>query len=267
MPPRHYNKLRGLKKLREITKHTPGRATYAQFKVYERPEQFRIGHAQGMPRLLVRSDEKGKTYNRLRWASMPRLDLNIEAKPSRARLTERLRARRAQGKAQREMGRRYHGTVDSEKKLESYPFSKYARFIVHPTRRKEDMFCDGKVCIFRIDDNNFAQISMDFPANSTNSHLAGRWSERNFTCQWEGGKFLSAYGSIIYAQAINRFPQLIGNLEAFLKAGIETGQLQFRPRGRDIVMRFVTWKDKPEVPEFYDLLELGGKTRKRKRKR
>ena len=79
------NKWFGLKKLRKIAGKDP-RWNAPKTIVLKKGEHYRESQRNGLPRLLVRTDEKGKRYQNLSWGSMPRTDiLSHEANESMTR--------------------------------------------------------------------------------------------------------------------------------------------------------------------------------------
>lgn len=130
---RQFNKLYGLKKLREIARHTPGIATYARFKVYADHRQLRLSHARGKPRLLIRGDEKGKEYRTTNWDTIPRSEIS-------AAMREEEIKNHLIGIEKKRLIVKKHG-----EKPEDESFLRRARFIVHPTRLISDVGFAGEL--------------------------------------------------------------------------------------------------------------------------
>ncbi|MBI4043240.1 MAG: hypothetical protein HY393_00345 [Candidatus Diapherotrites archaeon] len=111
------NKWRGLRKLALIAKGLKGKATVSPWITLQPGQRFPEGVRA--PRLLVRTDERGKEYRQLQWRTMPRWN----STPS---------------------------TIQNEIAVKTAEFPPKEKrktiFIVHPTRNREDIEHD-----FRLD--------------------------------------------------------------------------------------------------------------------
>jgi len=224
---RQFNKQYGLKKLQQIAKGARNASVSPQV-VLDSPEQFRIAQAKGMPRLLIRTDEIGRTYKRLNYGDMPRedilLDSHTKADESKVRI----------------------GLQD----IISRKRSKRLKIIVHPTRKREDIALAGMIRISpkltvlgiarpRLDKDHREVIRTDF-------QLQLRKDKRGFRLTGASGlRTLSPEEQKFIAHAL-----------AFLNKGLREGQIKAQ---HSTELNFLSWKDKPSEPEFYGLVEKRGK--------
>lgn len=271
MPLRQFNKLWGLKKLREIAKGS-NRFRVIPFKVYEKPEQFRLKHALEQPRLLVRTDEKGRTYKKLSWARMPRIDINKPRKPFNKSKNEKM--------IQRELEK--IGNTDSMgEKLEEED-KRNARLIVHPTKKRRQIAFTGQITIENLNlsgeivlrislaKNPSAQVLVHrnlflgspfvykikknrfVPTEKTKEQL--RAISRQDKETTTSDRFYQTFGFKAIGRQDKQTTKIIGNCLAFLKKAIKTKQV--KPNRVKTEICFVTFKDNPTTLEFYDLQEF-----------
>ncbi len=236
---RERNKRAGLGKLREIVQRVndpqrgiPGSATFATYKIYKRPEAFRMVHAGTSPRLLVRTDEAGREYRQLVHGMMPRFhdtggfEANTE--------TDVHDVLRTAGSMVREDQLRPKGLQDKASRL--------TRFIVHPTRPKDEVTGEGSIHF----------------VNGVKNHVQIRYFGRHFdgvyAFAWKDGKLEKdvRYSTPIPSE-VSGAQTLFDTLQRFVEEGLKSKQLKFR-EGHTTV-RFLTWKDQQHKPEFYDLKE------------
>ena len=223
MPRVQYNKLWGLKKLRLVCKRLPGVARFAPFKVYHFPEQHQTTHDQNRPRLLVRTDEKGKSYRQLEYNIVPRFDVKTdEWTPAYVR-----------------------NQVSQRTKEPSRFFQQRGRFIVHPTGTRESVACTGNIYLIPATKRSGAVIRIDWGHGSKSGDITfdQTVSTRLLPSDIE---HLPAHAPAGVSRA------LAANLAAFLRMAIQTRQLNL---SREHEFRFNSWKDDPDVPEFYDWKE------------
>ena len=252
----HHNKLWGLKKLKKITQLTPGIATCAPYKVYANPNQFRLGHAKGMPRLLIRKDEKGRTYRTLEYGLMPREDANLDSPASSRRSIWSRLTRRSPQAVQEHSVQKQMKRMEKTKGLDSIDRKLYrarSRFIIHPTRKRADVFWTGKVWLYQLEKDLEIEVSLG-RGNEDDTHYFKH--PVNFKVFWENGKLAKIpwdYLKQRFAVDPEKMSKLFDNLQQVLKAGFDSHQIKVGDR--TVVLRFNTWKDTPEQLEFYDLIE------------
>ena len=244
MSPQH-TKYYGLNKLRKIVKGASN-VTITPSKVYERPNQFRIEHAEGQPRLLIRTDEKGKRYESLSYGRMPRSEVLLGSHT----MADETRIRN-QMKGTFSLLRGQGGEMLNEQE------KKKAVFIVSLTRKREDIALAGEIAIG--DAVSQARIKIINPGTSPDF---GRYSHpviESIALERTDSGFRIPRGTVL------KFPEtrkLLANAINFLNKGIMEGHIK---AGRTKTeLSFLTWKDSPQKPEFFDLIELrhSPKTRK-----
>lgn len=225
-------KLQGLKKLRLISKYTKGIACASPFKVYSSSDQFRLKHAMGNPRLLIRTDEKGKVYRDLYWEKMPR--------------TEIVGSTLNEDEVQRVLG----DVSQSHSRM---------WMLVHPTKPRTEIAYTGVINLTK-GTRPYLKIVQN-PASDQKNHrlLLGNLIYLNFVEAHSLGplrKKNSGHFEINVAN-IQRFDpemrKVTENAVHFLNQGIRTGHIKI---GRhDTEMSFLSWKDQPSLLEFFDLIE------------
>lgn len=239
--PRQHTKLWGLKKLRKIIRGFPasaGRiATLAPFKVYDSPAQFQRVHAQSQPRLLVRTDERGRFYDRLIWHLMPRFDFYFASKG---------------------LSRVLRGERSFRKKLQKtvVPGARNARFIVHPTRLIGEVDWVGEIEFgrFLFSKRNRIRLMLGRQRQSPSKHLRGSffmYGSSILEFEWKNNHLVLV--DPLSQHRLEGIHSLVTNIELFLREAFRQKQLKLE-RHRTVV-RFNTWIDDPTTPEFYDLQE------------
>ncbi len=231
-----YSKLFGLKKLRLLAKGNPN-AFVSPFKVYSSLNQIRKSHFRGMPRLLVRMDEKGKRYALLTWGAMPRKDLKANEINSHIDNLQ----------------------LQSMKFPERY--RKRIRYLIHPTRNRSEIAWTGRISVSntryfkysKLDfkNSNLVLTSAPSPANEIHRNL----NEYNLKISLSDKGFqyncspLSKLDPLKKQQATS----IANTLCNLFTNGIKTNQIKL---GRYYTsISFLSWKDAPTILELYDLAE------------
>ncbi|MDO8648041.1 MAG: hypothetical protein Q7R70_06555 [Candidatus Diapherotrites archaeon] len=228
MPSRQYNKLFGLKKLKKIAQSVP-QASVTPFKVYSRPEQFRLSHSLEQPRLLARTDEKGRQYKRLRWEEMPRGDAVTK------------------NRSESEIHKWLNSFQYNQDPLDSFSgrnrmllFGSRKRFIVHPTRERSKIAVTGAVRI----EKGIIEIWINENPSAQEKIHRRLFSQKSI---------LSDIGNLDKLNPRVEKNKLPANVIAFLKSGVKTGQIKL---GRKLTeLSFLSWKEAASMPEFFDLIE------------
>jgi len=254
-------KLFGLKKLKKIAGKDP-RWFVSPYKVYSSPEQFRLAQALGRRRLLVRGDEKGKSYLRYDWGSMPRTDVNVGRPP-----ITRKGSLRKERKVRAELDKLGNRSIlNSNMSLVEKGFLKgRARFIVHPTFLRREISVTGHAVLTKDSSGKTTlKISISFnPSKEATYHRGVRkdvmaeylispeqWTRRSkpLIGIWNPRR-LSADNSALSET-------IVGQIVDFIKKGVELKQIKLGRQHTEI--SFLTWKSDPKQIELYDLIEKRG---------
>lgn len=225
-----YTKLSGLKKLRIMVQGHKD-VSYSPFKVYTSPEQFQLSHAQGRPRLLVRTDTSKRTYVSVgNYHAMARGDVT--------NLTD-LNRTRQQIKSIVDRNNLRHNKV----------------IIVHPTRKREDIAWSGELIIKT--ENNAPKLFFNLVFAPSPRKKDLRNLPTNFTvkCDLKRGRFSSTgtknFEGLRPMQKVQA--QLIFmKVIRFLNSSISSNQIK---PNRYTELAFLSWKDRPTSLEFFDLVE------------
>ncbi len=267
MPQVRYNKLWGLKRLRTVCKHLPGVARFALFKIYDSPTQFRLSHLKENPRLVVRTDEKGRTYRRLMWETVPRFDINVaDYQPRWWEVTKGLKTsgieRRIRKGIKAETSRFNQELAKSER-----ADKQFMRYLVHPTRARSDVKYTGNLAVVEGKNSagsfaNQQTVRLSIGERS-DFHYFGRGNSIVLFHISKSPSGIQIRREITQS-AKNAPIKLIENLEAFLQKAIETRQLKLN---RPDLLLFNTWKNEPYIPEFYDWQEFRDQPAEQKKKK
>ncbi len=224
-----FTKLWGLKKLRKITRGSRNFGT-APYKAYTDPNQFHIEDALGHPRLLVRTDEKGRRYQRLEWRDMPREDVHIH----------------------NTFGRRSANESHVRKGLAKMARRPGINIIVHPTRPREEIAYTGSF-FFQKSGEGKAGIRIYIKRNP-------RAEETRHNIITEP---LISIEDIFEKPPKNPdsrgkntdLKRIVNNAIEFARRALGTRQIRLSSE-RHIEAHFLTFKRRPTFLEFYDLREL-----------
>jgi hypothetical protein len=232
------SKLFGLKKLKAMTKGCP-QIVVSPHKVYSSADQFRMFHTKNNPRLLVRTDEKGRNYKKYDWSVVPRDDVFLKEKTMR---------------------NGYFGVIS--KKLNELEVRerideianrifRMHRIIVHPTELRKKVGLVGNVFI-----DKSGWITLNFSPNSkSNPHFRFQFFKYS-TALWidrtkKPVQIKLSSGDMKRLDHPNVKKILIPLID-FLNKGFKEGQIKM---SRDTEISFLTWKEKPNEVEVYDLVE------------
>jgi hypothetical protein len=186
--------------------------------------------------MLVREDEVGRRYAKQNWHAMFRTEFDLENN-SRKRINKELKL-----------------NYKTDPKLK-----RKTRLIVHPTRRREDFFSEGKLDISITDSGPVISVQLKrypkIPKKLTKSVFLPEKTIRleyklkkinnGYRISGQGHKEYSKTESAIIMQALS-----------FLRHGLNSSQIK---SSRNTQLRFITWKDAPTNLEFYDLIEKRNK--------
>jgi len=239
------NKRFGLMKLKKISGAQNQKWMVSPHIVLQTPEQLTREKLNGATRALVRTDEKGKRYHTLSWATMPRFDTNLKHPKLGTKIPLK--------KIQQEI----HNKEEFRAALE-IPYKKKRVLIIHPTRPREQIAYSGQILINNALREITLKISKTPGKNETHRNLTqaklifykiknGRLTQT---------KMLNQDGYTPIKRKIN-FPKemlLSRRIKAFLEKGIREHQIN--PKRGETEISFVTWKDNPTKIEFYDLIEF-----------
>ncbi|MCX6803564.1 MAG: hypothetical protein NTY48_03255 [Candidatus Diapherotrites archaeon] len=240
-------KLFGLKKLRKIVQFAGSKGNWyvSPHKAYNSPKQFRLSHSLGRDRLLVRTDEIGKTHNWHEWMYMPRGDFHL---PKNLPASE-------QEQQVRQECRDYLLSLPNPHKL---------RIIAHPTFAREQIHLSGEIKIEPVvgiygQRSIFVQIKWGYPEAHNVIHRNSLPFKKTF--------FLGKKRVIDPKYANNdadctRSPDnakhsrmVISSAEQFVRTAIASGQLRMGAGRRAFSISFLTWKNNPKSMELFDLIE------------
>ncbi|MFA5931642.1 MAG: hypothetical protein WC821_05020 [archaeon] len=247
-------KLFGLKKLKKIVGTDP-RWVVSPHKVYASPEQFRLAHARGNKRLLVRGDEVGRNYTKFNWASMPRFDVGLRQFLFSVdqKNAEEQKARKDIGKIGKHYidGHFYNPSASGmlgEKALAR----KKMRLIVHPTRAREKIETTGQALITNRSGQTKLYFWLSFNAGKETVH---RQIPKDVSVEYVlvNGKWKQLTKFLYSKNASRRKADLvIKRMNEFIKRGVELNQIKL---GRlETEINFLTWKGDPKI-EVFDLIE------------
>lgn len=244
-----FSKLWGLKKLRLIAGNDPRFGVIKWFTFRNRKQaEARNPNAE---RLLLRTDENAKAHKRLMWHSMPRTEI-FES---------------------------FHSATPESEKLLSFLERNPARLIVHPTRIREKIAWTGQLKVgaetkwseqmvrinlvknpptnLATDENALVhrnlfnifgeQYSRDYRSGKASITLRFKISGNSLEPTKESREILDQIKSEKGAS------EIVGNSLEFLRRGINLRQIKFNRFETELL--FVTFRDKPTFPEFYDLKE------------
>ena len=240
MPQRQFTKLWGLKKLKKIAQGLPSRVVgVAPYLVRPTDPHIRERDIAGSDRLLVRTDEKGKSYQKLGWAYVPRYSIDLpfsRKKPGALSRYVRMRTRAAY-----DTEKNY---FDGNPKVNPPGRFKHLRHILVPTHANEMRHAENSVEI------NHGAIGIHLPGADTIE-----WHQK-------GNKW-------VRSRKVELNPMqraLLARIMRFIREGIRSKQIIPRV-GRRFVLRYMLWKNNPGLPEFYDLQEYRETQEKKKKKK
>ena len=246
------NKLWGLKQLQEITAGHEGLSTIP-YPVYLSPKEFRLEHLMGMPRLLIRGDERGLTYNKLNWDQMSRKELVVDSiSEPKGRI----------GRFFRKITKIDFKVKQIEKLLAEVQSQgnnfHLTQLIVHPTRLREDIAWTGRL-VSKNFSKDKSKIVLDLKKNPSKSL---KFHRGLFD---DSSPFLGDLHHIEIARVdANGFKKLaagkkeimgiVSNAEKFISSLLKNKAVldKLRLSGK-LEASFVAYKDKPTHLEFYDL--------------
>lgn len=245
MPIVQMNKRFGLQKLKKIA-GKDRRWTVSPHMVLRTPEKFRIVRAKGMPRVLIRTDEVGKTYKHFVWDDVPR----YENTPQTVQLQHRLLEETVRDHL-------IHKGIETGK---NYDYSiRRLLYIMHPTRPREDIHLFGTLQITPHD--SATSIELKLGESDPNSTLHRKQVGPTVLFIKRGNKWTT---SIPVPTLFKNYPNLLQTVRTFVNRAIKTRQIN--PK-RTTEMSFLTWVDAPEKPEFFDLVEQRNQPEKKETKK
>ena len=236
----------GLQKLKKIAGGPNSRWVISPHFVLETVNQLRNKKLLGKPRILVRTDEKGKTYKHLEWGQMPRFDVITSSD-----------VRKNQKAISKTEGIRFnYKTPPDTFENHRAKYSKLRKYIIHPTRPREEIAIAGRVTICKM----FGKTLLSFFLSPTPSSFGAAI----VTYEFKNGrikkvtdpKLSSRFkfdSSLATPEQLLVRRKIVANALKFLKKGIESKQIN--PRRFNTVFSFLTWKDAPTKLELYDLIE------------
>jgi hypothetical protein len=222
MPTVQMNKRFGLKKLKKIAGKDPRWSVSPHINL-KSLQQFRTEKAKRMPRLLIRTDEAGKIYKHFNWEQIPRFELSTK-KFSEKEVKEHLLR----------LGYR----PSSLERL---------RYIFHPTRPREDIHTFGVAVIRNYLGSNMT-LEIKLGNSQPNNPYHRKQTEKSIIFVRKEKKW------ILKSQipGIKKYSRLLRIVRSFVEKGLT--QNQIKPREYQ-EMSFLTWKDDPAKPEFFDYIE------------
>lgn len=257
MPQR--TKLFGLKKLKKIVANS-GQWSVAPYKVYSDPEQFRLKHTLDRPRLLVRTDERGRNYKIFDWSGMPRTEFEA---------TDEWGFKNNE-KTMRENLSKFDSNFKGDTKVSMFRrgrdrlsgiASRIRRLIVHPTFLREKIALTGRIELFKSPDGG-SIVRISFLENPSPAYRLHRKffeptsmnsfyiRSNHFSFSLSRGK-LNPYLDNPKVKGQSR--EIVDSLVAFIERGVALKQIN--PRRLRTELNFLTWKDAPTKVEFFDLIE------------
>lgn len=264
-----HTKLYGLKRIREIVnrvnKETPGLVAFSTFKVYRRPEQFRESHAGNAQRLLIRTDEVGARHTRTTWSNLPRGEI-VRAPGNEIQFngmitsfgpfhTDKVQEvmRRLVNPKDPQMHDTWLSPWNKTHRVTSEPLP-FVQQIVHPTRLREDKYGDGELKTY-VDSKGRCMIQFGYDhkiQEERNPHASVAFFE------WKNGTLTPVDSAEDWSKNTESsridetHRELLNRVKKFAEVGVRTGQIKIQKDGYTWI-RFLTWKDDPHKPEFYDL--------------
>lgn len=230
------SKLFGLKKLKLVTRNS-NRWTYSPYKVYSNPDQFRLKHMKNQPRVLIREDTKNRKFSVIPWESMFRDEIIVSKFYSKFQKIDLIS----------------HKLSDLKRHLHK------TRFIVHPTRKREDIHSFGQIKFQRYGEKRIVQIYLNpFDRSMSNNEIVNktRFMRVNFknlltlNVEKRNGKF------IIEDPPYENFPK---DQHEILKEAVDFARVALKSKqvnpNRHTDISFLTWKDAPKNLEFFDWIE------------
>lgn len=218
-----FTKRYGLGKLRLITRRLPGLVTLSPHRIYRDSTQYRVAHSGEMPRLLVRTDVSGKRYrDSADWWVAPRTEFPTgPAKEVKQKLSELKRAPKMM-------------------------------YIVHPTRKREDVEWAGGILVMSEPKGMQTHLILMRPDSREHHWREIDKKQIDIPLEMNGGVFhLSAEKRRKYSSEIQ---QIISRTITFLNMGVQLKQLKLN-NSREFTIWFNTWKDSPGMLEFFDFQE------------
>ncbi len=262
------SKKAGLDAVKRITRLAnqvrPGTASFTPYKVYAKPQDYQPAHSKGAKRLLLRVDEAGREFKRVEWSTTPRSELDVSS--TQGASPEKVRA---------EIKKLLTGKLDTRVQMLPWPEGKPrpTRVIVHPTRPRSEMYGEGNVSLGEESEEGKKQVRIDFRHRPEDPYISQVFDWKSGTLTPTASIHIPAKnGERLSDTQKARLEALFENLKTFAQVGLKSGHLKMRPNRErhppvgkpDPVLldgtpeswsyaKFVTWKDAPHVPEFYDL--------------
>ena len=224
------NKRFGLRKLKKIAGAPNTRWFVSPHFVLRKPEQFRLSQAKGMPRLVVRTDERGRKYNTFIWGSMPREDVHV--------------AGSSEEHIQKELSEIFAKTP-------AYFIRKIPQeaLIIHPTRPREDIEYTGAIRVAKGIGKRPPSIEIFIAKPAPDKKIHRDLPFDSFEVVFSNGSFALRnpnQKSVVHNQILEHAIDL-------LQEAVRTKQLNLsRPES---IISFLTWKDAPSRLELFDMIE------------
>ncbi len=207
----------GLKKIKLISRHNKNWVASPHITLRSM-EQYREKMLGKKPRLLVRTDEKGKNYDSLSWRELPRTETITQKTTKNPKII-----------------------IEEEfkKKLSKKNISKKAVLILHPTFKRKNinffgnltLFPNGKIIICYTSQKSICRtnkVHRTATVNETSLHIIKTRTGYRF-------KGISGLNSL----KNKRLKKGIFNALQFMKKGLELEQIKL---GRNTKIHFIGWK-------------------------
>ncbi|MEI7961498.1 MAG: hypothetical protein WCI04_04130 [archaeon] len=246
------NKWFGLNKLRKIAGGENPKWGITPTVVVSHPEQLNSLRFENAQRLVLRTDEKGRTYSQLNWETMPRYDLELD---------------QTTGKID---PKKNYGTVAKLNAGRKWVRRNKTNYILHPTKERQNIAFTGQITFGR-ELANKLEVSFwlvkDPPANRTiHREMVGKikvtFLLKNGALKVESSEIPTkkrplwrAVLGLKKTQAnLTNEEKILGGVREFVEKGIK--ERQINPNRQRTQLSFLTWKDNPTKIEFYDLQEI-----------
>jgi len=248
------NKRFGLQKLKKIAGTPNQRWTVSPHITLKNIQNLRQKKLKNKPRLLVRTDEQGRAYDSLNWRKMPRFDAQTKEKIKDTQLEI--------AQAEKETLHKGYNYSTPESRIH---YITTRRYIIHPTRPREEIAYTGRAEIIKYGNKSFLGIYISKNPDPTKPIHRSFLNAPKLTYEITV-KQIKRTGRIGYAHIPTTYRidaqtkttqahirQLAANVLNFMRKGIRKHQIN--PRRPRTEISFVTWKDAPTKLELYDLIE------------